>query len=629
MPAIHKKGALFAIHQDSPPANAPAPVKPRNILGLKKTDGNIFKHRADNNNQPGKATLLDSIRNGGKENLMGALPVKRVLGEKKIDIKVKDDKENFPILSNNQGKAKKPIGLGIKTASISSSVGRANMSSLGEIRHPTPANATAVRSKLLSGGSTVSVASNKRASTSSQSKPKPSVVVLGESVSIKSNSSSPAMEAMEDDVYARPVTRKKISKTALAPLIPSTSTFSTPLHGREDEEMAGFKLPAFPIASGGLFSHNEASTMLTKVDSPVLINKGKENIPPLGHRSLGSAFNLDDATGNGPISHATGFGLGMGLGLGLGFTSVGGAATRQSFAESGVSSSSQPTRSDSSTVHGLGFGFTPIKPSAKHTQLATPCSAGKGHARNMSSASGINHFMPPNQDCAYEKARVTPLKSRTKKRSVGHRRGASSTASFTNHFLPPSSSSTQPESVVTPLKSRRKHIRQKSSLSRGFSFGKSTGLGISTMGLGFEMPMSENTPYPLDDEPLLDAQEVSPWESTSSKRSGSSLGSTTKKFWGLDVNHDHDVREEDEQDEDGILRGSPISRRVVTNDIARRVSQTLGVEVASKENLCDQTVPSWTEVHPGVYQAPPPPQSKEKSKAKGKRSVKSTGMMRM
>ena len=415
----------------------------------------------------------------------------------------------------------------------------------------------------------------------------------------------------DEDVYSRPITRKQ-KKTvaqpprstvpdlvddvflpsarsndmaqAKAPLLPYTSTFASPLQDAPQEtpnpDFGGFALPAFPAPlTGGLFGPNKVVGAETRVKGLFgAPGRGKENVAPLGervmdsatetaagavgtHRSLGSAFTFES------IAEIPDRPLGM--------STSPSPVKRRAFARS---ESREDGMATAGSIHGLGFGFTPCRASP-----IASTSASRRHQRGASSASGINHFLPHSHsagsglgdasESSFEKAKMTPLKQRSKKRasdkksgSSGHRRGASS-MSMTNHFLPAASSSdlvgrsieTSPMSraKVTPLKSRRKHVRQKSSLSRGFSFGS------NHVGLGFDMSAVDAPTETVEygDEELGDMQSTpSVWESASSKRSSnttSSLGSTSKRFWGLDV------QAEDEEGEraEGFLTGSPISRR--------------------------------------------------------------------
>lgn len=414
----------------------------------------------------------------------------------------------------------------------------------------------------------------------------------------------------EEDVYSRPITRKQRKTIApvrstgksvedvflppsaasdagvKAPMLPYTSTFDTPLSDTTpdlDHHLGGFALPAFPAPlTGGLFGPNKVVGADTRVKTQGLFGdrggntRGKENVPPLGERVLGTSETGETRT------HRS-------LGSAFSFEPI--AEVEVPDRPFGVPTSPSPrkrfVRSDSKedgmatmgNVHGLGFGFTPCRASPIASTSA------RRHQRGVSSASGINHFLPhsqssgsgsglgENSESSFEKAKMTPLKQRSKKRasekksgSSGHRRGASS-MSMTNHFLPTTSSSdlvgrsieTSPmaRAKVTPLKSRRKHVRQKSSLSRGFSFGS------NHVGLGFDMSVVDAPIETVEygDEELGDMHSTpSVWESASSKRSSnttSSLGSTSKRFWGLDVQAEDDEGEGVE----GFLTGSPVSRR--------------------------------------------------------------------
>lgn len=176
-----------------------------------------------------------------------------------------------------------------------------------------------------------------------------------------------------------------------------------------------------------------------------------------------------------------------------------------------------------------------------------------------------------------------------------HKRGNSSVSSMTNHFLPAATSvssglgdvgeemgdidtSPMAKAKVTPLKSRRKHVRQKSSLSRRFSFGGKGFSAMTPVGLGFEdvatSPVASRptglgfgmSDY-VDDQELCDGEEASSstpsvWESASSKRTTSSMGSATKRFWNLDVQNEADEDDMDDQRlAEGFLTGSPVAKR--------------------------------------------------------------------
>ncbi|KAH8079710.1 hypothetical protein HD553DRAFT_130805 [Filobasidium floriforme] len=494
------------------------------------------------------------------------------------------------------------------------------------------------RSNALAGRAGSSSTSTSSAQTSSASLPVPAPVPVDDE---------------EDEIYSRPVTRKQkkvaqpprpaaglglgedvflpapTENSTKAPRLAYTSTFAPalqdmdPLENSPTQDLGGFALPAFPAPlTGGLFGPNKVVSAETRVKGLFGRGKGKENVPPVGerviesvqapvsetrtHRSLGSAFTFEpivevpDAPLTVPVSPSP--------------------MKRRPFGRSDSQEDGLPT---TGSIHGLGFGFTPCRASP-----IASTSASRRHQREASSASGINHFLPhshsagsglgDNSESSFEKAKVTPLKQRSKKRASdkktgGHRRGASS-MSLTNHFLPTSTSSdllgrsieTSPmaRAKVTPLKSRRKHVRQKSSLSRGFSFGS------NHVGLGFDMSAVDAPTESIEygDEQLGDMESTpSVWESASSKRSSnttSSLGSTSKRFWGLDVQAEDDEGE----GADGFLTGSPISRR--KSGSPSRMS--LFVPPAE----LPESTHGWIQTQPGEFQAPPPPPPRRKGKGK-------------
>ncbi|KAG7530733.1 hypothetical protein FFLO_04841 [Filobasidium floriforme] len=494
------------------------------------------------------------------------------------------------------------------------------------------------RSNVLAGRAGSSSTSTSSAQTSSASLPVPTPAPVDDE---------------EDEIYSRPVTRKQkkvvqpprpaaglglgedvflpapTESSTKAPRLPYTSTFAPALQDIDTlensptQDLGGFALPAFPAPlTGGLFGPNKVVSAETRVKGLFGRGKGKENVPPVGervaesvqapvsetrtHRSLGSAFTFEpivevpDSPLTVPVSPSP--------------------MKRRPFGRSDSREDGLPT---TGSIHGLGFGFTPCRASP-----IASTSASRRHQREASSASGINHFLPhshsaasglgDNSESSFEKAKVTPLKQRSKKRpsdkkTGGHRRGASS-MSLTNHFLPTSTSSdllgrsieTSPmaRAKVTPLKSRRKHVRQKSSLSRGFSFGS------NHVGLGFDMSAVDAPTESIEygDEQLGDMESTpSVWESASSKRSSnttSSLGSTSKRFWGLDVQAEDDEGE----GADGFLTGSPISRR--KSGSPSRMS--LFVPPAE----LPESTHGWIQTQPGEFQAPPPPAPRRKGKGK-------------
>ena len=515
------------------------------------------------------------------------------------------------------------------------------------------------RSNALAGRAGLSGASSSSAQTSSASLPVPALAPVDDE---------------EDEIYSRPVTRKQkkvvqpsqpvaglglgedvflpasTESSTKAPRLPYTSTFAPALQDvdtLEDsptQDLGGFALPAFPAPlTGGLFGPNKVVSAETRVKGLFGRGKGKENVPPVGerviesvqapvsetrtHRSLGSAFTFEpivevpDAPLTVPVSPSP--------------------VKRRPFARSDSREDGLPT---TGSIHGLGFGFTPCRASP-----IASTSANRRHQREASSASGINHFLPhshsagsglgDNSESSFEKAKVTPLKQRSKKRASdkktgGHRRGASS-MSLTNHFLPTSTSSdllgrsieTSPmaRAKVTPLKSRRKHVRQKSSLSRGFSFGS------THVGLGFDMSAVDAPTESIEygDEQLGDMESTpSVWESASSKRSSnttSSLGSTSKRFWGLDVQAEDDEGES----ADGFLTGSPISRLksgspsrmslfVPPAELPESVSRTVRGRLSEIGMLTSHDIQThgWIQTQPGEFQAPPPPPPRRKGKGK-------------
>jgi hypothetical protein len=640
MPPIHKKGALFSIHQDSPQH---ASHSHTNSGGIKRS---ILG--------PKLSRSLSTAPTGGKEN---AIPA-QISGTKGKKFGVFEDKENpsgsvslgNETTSKGKGVSGKKSILGeakvVKSAKVLGERKNDSASLVGQQNSVLSMTSTS-KPKLFNGLRKSTVTSLKQSEGSSSNgskllgKRSPLQKVLGSSFKLNnpeppkpSRAALTQEEEEDDEIYSKPVLRKKKTFTSRTtelvgvptPVLPSTETFGTPLTDLtpvQADASQGFALPAFPTSRAsetGLFGGNlfgpgpgsgsglpGKSALFEKkkggLFGPVPAGRGKENVPPLGeeerevtqgnrggHRMLGSAFDLDRMMAAGPPAATMSQGLGLGI-----FEVEDDSRTTERIQRS------LPSETSRSHIHGLGFGFTPVRPAINDQAPESPILSGRrGHQRGLSSASGINHFLPSSnsfgsnlgdqasgEGSSFEKAKVTPLKSRSRKRTAGgHRRGASS-VSLTNHFLPPSTSqgsnlaevgeegevSPMQKAKVTPLKSRRKHVRQKSSLSRGFSFGSSSalgglGLGLTPVkqpaqGLGLEpltpVGASKSFSSVYADEELGDMEDApSVWESASSKRSSnttSSLGSATKRFWGLDVNHEQHELEE------GVSTGSPMRRR--------------------------------------------------------------------
>lgn len=386
---------------------------------------------------------------------------------------------------------------------------------------------------------------------------------------------------------------------------PSKFTYGLSGGGSGAGGSSKYSKPSGSASGSGFAKPSMNARQKEKVPPVGEVVSGRRNAAPapaaMGHRTLGSAFNL------------SGF-----------LAGEGGAESSSTEVVAPVTEASSSR--DSSGFHGLGFGFTPMK------AQAGPISSSNGrHARGLSSMSGIDHFLPPsrsfgsdladmneNEDkrewSPYSKARVTPLKSRHRERARqsghaynrshgGHKRAVSSIS--TNHFLPPSNSNSALNAVgedeadspmararVTPLKSRNKkrHVRQKSSLSRGWGNGFAAevggggiGLGIGGMtGLGFAVDLQEQRERGRNDEVewadvdfdasssvhtsggsrgLTDSNKKSNSSnslslSLSGSVSNSSLGSASKRFSTLDM-----VDERKFGSPGSTLGGSPIGRR--------------------------------------------------------------------
>lgn len=666
MPAVHKKGALFAIHQDSPPKSHSSNVN--------KTRDSVIAFGKSSTKSALDRSVLGVKNKTGSETERVAKP----LGEK---TNAMDNRKAFGIKDKMfpSSEAKKPRSA-FKSSGTSNGIHADKMSVKTDPVNPSRSflNASSINA---TGASTRHKLSSASSALKSSVQKSPARRMFKSPKTRQPCASRLQVEQQqqvdENDIYSKPTIRKKKAMTQSsqgdshirtwrmntrpssshlyhappAPVIPSASTFEEPLFDDEppretdelEDEATRYALPAFPV-SNGLFGplSNEATDVFGAES-----NVQKENVPPVGEslparhlptssvaaasrqgpRRLASAFDLNVvASSNHPTSGLMGESRlqSSGLGLGIHFGDADSDAqddgnvqgSTRAFQQTQASNTIPPSTSQESvflprteSIHGLGFGFTPLrKTAARHHSRG---SIGfTRHERGMSSASGINHFLPPchsfNSSISgspdmYSKAKVTPLKSRTRKRLVhpssgsggrmGHRRGASS-ASLTNHFLPPSTSTqsglgnvgeeevewaspTARAASVTPLKSRRAaaahHLRKKSSLDQTFAFGNRVssstqvsshgriGLGISHMGgTGFSpRPMNQ------DDDDLRDLeQEPSLWESASSKQSSqsntSSLGSTTKRFWGLGV----EAETLGDQDmDDSLLRGSPVSKR--------------------------------------------------------------------
>lgn len=687
MPLIQKKGALFAIHHDSPPSTSaprPNPSRPSAPPSLKL--GGLG----------GKNVSGASVARSGSGGLGGT---KGGLGGTKGGVE------------SGSGEGRSVFG---KKTNTSSSAGRTFIpftdpasasTSLKPLPYPPhqadPHPPKPVSTKHLKPKSTTSTSTSNgifsipkalksplksplRSKTSSAS------LVAGKS-GLKGRGKSQSglgVEEDEDDIFTKPTLRKPKSQSQsnnkhlptplpltdpfLAPPPPTQTTTSTPsstpylpsplipqtpilgageqpmqsgvfeglgmITAQEENRGMEFTFPfqPFPDHPSSKFTYGldvplaaqrgSSKSVSTKNTVPLFARptaaRQKENIPPAGesastssaavsgHRTLGSAFNLS--------------------GFLAGEEGVGSASQAVTPAEA-------PNRDagSSTAFHGLGFGFTPVKAKAGPTS---------GHARGLSSMSGIDHFLPPSRsfgsDLAdmneheheherereaqpewspYNKARVTPLKSRHRERArqsghgynrshgggSGHMRAVSSIS--TNHFLPAGGNGNGNSSLnavgedeadspmararVTPLKSRNKqrHVRQKSSLSRGWgngfgagfnTAGGGVGLGIGGMtGLGFAVDLQEqrgrNNEEPEWADVDFDAASVHTSGGSRSHTSGSltdsnkksnsslsgsvsnsSLGSASKRFSTLDM-----VDERKFGSPGGGVGGSPIGRR--------------------------------------------------------------------
>ena len=694
MPPIHKKGALFGIHQDSPVVSSHAQTRDPHAYAKKKSAG-FGDENSVGESLPGKGLGLglgSGAGAAGKPNVLGAkMGVRNVLGNKSNGARPSSD-----VLSTKQmdlnGTEKVTSVLGKtkpKSANVGLGFGQSNIGGLGDKENPSSSSKTlgganssrstdgnrTIKSRLF--GTVPPAAPLQSAGSASHSQTHAdktidraarnahrsspiktllgikmgsdrSNVQAGKKMGKRAASTSvgePArrdMDEEEDEIYGRPITRKpkkvdrafasepkieqdvfrskSTAKPTSAPFLPYTSTFGTPLMDRSAEpeaESDGFALPAFPVPlTGGLFGPNKvvsAGSKISPVRGLLFGSRGKENVPPAGeelemeangvargHRALGSVFELESVRENA-----------------------------QEFGPTPLSPR-QTSRNDRSSIHGLGFGFTPCRRTGGSSPRAT-----RTHQRDASSASGINHFLPNSRSSSsnladgvlggspFERAKITPLKQRSKKRLGGsgsgkamvHNRRNSSVSSMTNHFLPAATSvssglgdvgeetgaietSPMAKAKVTPLKSRRKHVRQKSSLSRGFSFGGKGWSAMTPVGLGFEdISTSPVASQPAglgfgmseyaDDQELCDGEEASSstpsvWESASSKRTTSSLGSATKRFWGLDVQNEADEDEMDDQRlAEGFLTGSPVAKRRINS----RASLELSPSVSSRGML--------------------------------------------
>jgi hypothetical protein len=735
MPPIHKKGALFGIHQDSPVVSSHANTRDPHAYAKKKLAG-FGDENSVGGPLAGKGLGLGLGAGAtGKPNVLGTKTgVRNVLGNKSNGARptsnVLPTKQNDP---NGTEKATTVLGkMKPKSTNVGLGFGQSNVGGLGDKENPSSSSKTlgrtttsrstegtrTIKSRLFGTVPPAAPFQTAASSTYSQThidKPidraarnahrsSPIKTLLGIRVgSDRSNvqagkkmgkrpastsAGEPArrdMDEEEDEIYGRPVTRKPkkvdrafasspkveqdvfrskpTAKPTSAPFLPYTSTFGTPLmdgSAEPEAESDGFALPAFPVPlTGGLFGPNKVASAGTKI-SPVrgllFGSRGKENVPPAGeelvieangvargHRALGSVFELDLVRGNAQ--------------------EVGTAPL----------SPRQSSRNERSSIHGLGFGFTPCR----RTGGSSPMAA-RTHQRDASSASGINHFLPNSRSSSsnladgvnggspFERAKITPLKQRSRKRLGGsgsgkamvHKRGNSSVSSMTNHFLPAATSvssglgdvgeemgaietSPMAKAKVTPLKSRRKHVRQKSSLSRGFSFGGKGWSAMTPVGLGLEdistspvAPQVAGLGFGIseyaDDQELCDGEEASSstpsvWESASSKRTTSSLGSATKRFWNLDVQNEAD---EDDMDDhrlaEGFLTGSPVAKRHLDPRASLQLSPSVSLHgmldpKAARLILCSLRlqIHGWVQTKPGEFQAPPPP-ARPRGKGKGK-----------